>query len=84
MRDLLGGALGSLRYEPTEKRLRMSLDGELVGDTVDGLLVWEPRRLVPPMRCRRPTSRRGWNPWAGSTTSVRPPGAGADESLCRA
>jgi uncharacterized protein (DUF427 family) len=47
MRDLLGGALPSLRYEPTEKRLRMYLDGELVADTVDGLLVWEPRRLVP-------------------------------------
>ena len=47
MRDLLGGALGSLRYEPTEKRLRMYLDGELVADTVDGLLVWEPRRVVP-------------------------------------
>jgi uncharacterized protein (DUF427 family) len=47
MRDLLGDAVSSLRYEPTEKRLRMYLDGELVADTVDGLLVWEPRRVVP-------------------------------------
>jgi uncharacterized protein (DUF427 family) len=47
MRDLLADALTSLRYEPTEKRLRLYLDGELVGDTVNGLLVWEPRRLVP-------------------------------------
>jgi len=47
MRDLLGGALTSLRYEPTEKHLRISLDGEPVADTVDGLLIWEPRRLVP-------------------------------------
>lgn len=47
MRDLLGGALPSLRYEPTEKHLRIDLDGELVADTTDGLLVWEPRRLVP-------------------------------------
>jgi uncharacterized protein (DUF427 family) len=47
MRDLLGSALQSLRYEPTEKRLRMYLDGELVADTIDGLLVWEPRRVVP-------------------------------------
>ena len=47
MRDLLGGALRSLRYEPTEKRLRVYLDGESVADTVDGLLVWEPRRVVP-------------------------------------
>ena len=47
MRDLLGTALTSLRYEPTEKRLRISLDGEPVADTVNGMLVWEPRRLVP-------------------------------------
>lgn len=47
MRDLLGSELQSLRYEPTEKRLRVYLDGEAVADTVDGLLVWEPRRVVP-------------------------------------
>jgi uncharacterized protein (DUF427 family) len=47
MRDLLGGALQALRYEPTAKRLRIYLDEALVADTVDGLLVWEPRRVVP-------------------------------------
>jgi uncharacterized protein (DUF427 family) len=47
MRDLLGSALQSLRYEPTEKRLRIYLDEEPVADTIDGLLVWEPRRVVP-------------------------------------
>ncbi|MBV8290898.1 MAG: hypothetical protein JOY55_03600, partial [Mycobacterium sp.] len=47
MRDLLGGALPSLRYEPTNKRLRIYLGDELVADTVNGLLVWEPRRVVP-------------------------------------
>jgi uncharacterized protein (DUF427 family) len=47
MRDLLADALGSLRYEPTEKRLRAYLDGAPIADTVDGLLVWEPRRVVP-------------------------------------
>jgi uncharacterized protein (DUF427 family) len=47
MRDLLGGALPSLRYEPTEKRLRVSLNGQPVADTINGLLVWEPRRVVP-------------------------------------
>ncbi len=47
MRDVLGGALPSLRYEPSEKHLRISLDGEPVADTVNGLLVWEPRRVVP-------------------------------------
>lgn len=47
MRQLLDGALTSLRHEACEKRLRLYLDGELVADTVSGLLVWEPRRLVP-------------------------------------
>jgi uncharacterized protein (DUF427 family) len=47
MRDLLDGALGSLRYEACEKRLRTYLDGVPVADTVNGLLVWEPRRMVP-------------------------------------
>jgi uncharacterized protein (DUF427 family) len=47
MRDLLGGALQSLRYEPTDKRLRIYLGGAPVADTVNGLLVWEPRRVVP-------------------------------------
>lgn len=47
VRDLLSGVLGSLRYEPTEKRLRVYLADELVADTIAGLLVWEPRRVVP-------------------------------------
>jgi uncharacterized protein (DUF427 family) len=47
MRDLLVSALPSLRYEPTEKHLRIDLDGGLVAETIDGLLVWEPRRVVP-------------------------------------
>jgi uncharacterized protein (DUF427 family) len=47
MRDLLGGAVQSLRYEPTDKRLRIYLNDEPVADTIDGLLVWEPRRVVP-------------------------------------
>lgn len=47
MRDLLGGTLESLRYEPTDKRLRTYLGDELVADTCSGGLVWEPRRIVP-------------------------------------
>ncbi len=47
MRDLFDEALASLRYETCEKRLRILLAGEPVADTVRGLLVWEPRRLVP-------------------------------------
>ena len=44
---LLGSRLDALRYEPTAKRLRVLLGGNVVADTCDGLLVWEPRRLVP-------------------------------------
>jgi uncharacterized protein (DUF427 family) len=47
MRDVLGGALPTLRYEPTDKQLRVYLNGAPVADTVHGLLVWEPRRVVP-------------------------------------
>jgi uncharacterized protein (DUF427 family) len=47
MRDLLGSAHESLRHEPTAKRLRVYLADELVADTGNGLLVWEPRRVVP-------------------------------------
>jgi uncharacterized protein (DUF427 family) len=47
MRDVLGRTLGSLRYEATEKRLRVYLAGELIADTGDGRLVFEPGRVVP-------------------------------------
>jgi uncharacterized protein (DUF427 family) len=45
--DLLSGSLGTLRYEPTAKRVRASVGGEPVADTYEALLVWEPRRVVP-------------------------------------
>ena len=45
--DLLGSQLGTIRYEPTDKRLRASIDGQVVVDTCDGLVVWEPGRIVP-------------------------------------
>ena len=47
MMDLLSGNLDALRYEPTAKRIRVSLGGEPVADTRDARLVWEPRRVVP-------------------------------------
>src|SRR5262245_4035130 len=47
MRDLLGGALGELRYEPTEQRVRALLGDEPALDRTRTLLVWEPRRVVP-------------------------------------
>jgi uncharacterized protein (DUF427 family) len=47
MMDLLSGSLDTLRYEPTAKRIRVSLAGEPVADTYEARLVWEPRRVVP-------------------------------------
>ena len=45
--DLLGSQLDALRYEPTAKRLRASVGNNLVADTYDGLVVWQPGRVVP-------------------------------------
>jgi uncharacterized protein (DUF427 family) len=39
--------LPELRITRTHKRLRARLDGDVVLDTRDALLVWEPRRVVP-------------------------------------
>jgi uncharacterized protein (DUF427 family) len=47
VRELLATKFDTLRYEPTAKRLRASLNGVTVADTCQGLLVWEPRRVVP-------------------------------------
>ncbi|MGV0792004.1 DUF427 domain-containing protein [Mycolicibacterium sp. XJ1819] len=47
MMDLLSGSLDALRWEPTAKRIRVTLGGEPVALTCDALLVWEPRRIVP-------------------------------------
>ena len=44
---VLFGAFPELRYEPTAKRVRASLDGTAVVDTLHAYLVWEPRRITP-------------------------------------
>jgi uncharacterized protein (DUF427 family) len=46
-RDALVGALGGLRHEPTEKRVRARRGDAEVVDSTRALLVWEPRRIVP-------------------------------------
>jgi uncharacterized protein (DUF427 family) len=45
--NVLMGAFPQLRYEPTAKRIRASLAGDVVVDTVHARLVWEPRRVTP-------------------------------------
>jgi uncharacterized protein (DUF427 family) len=40
-------ALGELRFRPTLKRIRVSLNGQPVADSYHAMLIWEPRRIVP-------------------------------------
>ena len=47
VRDLLMAELGALRFEPTQKRIRATLEGRTVIDSTRALLVWEPKRVVP-------------------------------------
>ena len=47
MRNRLLGGLDELRHEPIAKRIRAVLDGGTVVDTTRGMLVREPRRIVP-------------------------------------
>ncbi|SEK21621.1 Uncharacterized conserved protein, DUF427 family [Rhodococcus maanshanensis] len=39
--------LGELRYVPTGKRIRARSRDRVVADSLDAVLVWEPRRVVP-------------------------------------
>ena len=47
LRDARARALGELRYEPTEKRVRAALGGVTIADSTRAVLVWEPRRVLP-------------------------------------
>jgi uncharacterized protein (DUF427 family) len=47
VRELLMGELGSLRYEPTDERIRGLLGDRTVIDSTSAMLVWEPKRIVP-------------------------------------
>jgi uncharacterized protein (DUF427 family) len=44
---VLMGTFPQLRYEPTPKRVRASLAGAAVVDTLQAYLIWEPRRITP-------------------------------------
>ncbi len=47
MRHHLGQAVGQLRFEPSPTRVRAELGGQVVLDTRDAVIAWEPRRLIP-------------------------------------
>ncbi len=40
-------AIGDLRFEPIQTRLRAISGGEVVADSTNALVVWEPKRVVP-------------------------------------
>jgi uncharacterized protein (DUF427 family) len=47
LREAMLQHLDALRHEPTDKRIRATLDGRTVVDSTHALLVWEPKRVVP-------------------------------------
>jgi uncharacterized protein (DUF427 family) len=47
MTQQLMSALPELRMQSTAKRIRVRLGDDLVADTQNAMLIWEPRRIVP-------------------------------------
>ncbi|WP_423182877.1 DUF427 domain-containing protein [Arthrobacter sp. NyZ413] len=45
--EVIVGTFAQLRYEPTPKRIRASVGGNAVVDTLHAWLVWEPKRITP-------------------------------------
>lgn len=47
MSDHLASVNAELRFQPVRLRVRALVDGEVVADSREALLVWEPGRIVP-------------------------------------
>ena len=45
--DAMMQRFGELRFEPTQKRVRVAHGDAVVAETPHAVLVWEPRRIVP-------------------------------------
>ena len=45
--ELWWSALGDLRFQPVQRRIRASLEGQPVLETLRAAVVWEPQRVVP-------------------------------------
>jgi uncharacterized protein (DUF427 family) len=76
MRDLVGGAIEQLRYEPTAKRVRAEAGGADVALTERALLVWEPRRVVPAYAVPVEDLSAGLTDPPGPATADAPAGTG--------
>lgn len=46
LQTLLHSAIADTRFQPTDKRIRIFLDDQIIADG-PGVLVWEPKRVVP-------------------------------------
>ncbi|MET0863482.1 MAG: DUF427 domain-containing protein [Nakamurella sp.] len=46
MNEQMMSVLPELRVQPTMKRIRVRLGDELIADTQDAVLIWEPKRVV--------------------------------------
>jgi uncharacterized protein (DUF427 family) len=47
MRRDVARLLSELRFEPVVQRIRVAYDGQVLADTTEAMLVWEPRHVVP-------------------------------------
>jgi uncharacterized protein (DUF427 family) len=63
-RDLLTAGYGELRHEPLARRLRASRNGTTVVDSARGVLLWEPRRILPAYAVPAADVRAGLRPGA--------------------
>ncbi|GAA4043936.1 DUF427 domain-containing protein [Arthrobacter methylotrophus] len=68
--EVILGAFPQLRYEPTAKRVRASLGGNTVVDTIHARLVWEPRRITPIFAVPEAELRAELVPAGGPTADV--------------
>jgi uncharacterized protein (DUF427 family) len=69
---VLDTLLPRLRHEPTPKRVRAILAGEVVVDSTEAVLVWEPQRILPAYAVPR-EHIRGELPPAPATTAPAGP-----------
>jgi uncharacterized protein (DUF427 family) len=71
---ILDALLPQLRHEPTRKRVRATLAGEVVLDSTQAVLVWEPQRILPAYAVPREHIRGELAPAHSATAPAGPHG----------